>query len=604
MNILETKLLEVKNYDYLVSSFTGADGLEKPFPANYYNNNSVGEIAASGEFLALLTEHDEKSSIYVPYFVGSLKLSVDGVVVYYHDDAILPASVISTNSKIIEIPWTTLNSLTSNDGIFRFTFELTTDRAGLAVLSKMYVGDSSFFQKNQLKNEFHFDTLRTGILGGQISLLLLLVYSMVSRKLGSEAYAPVVILLYFVLVGLGKYTHYSNGFLFLAQIGISLSPLAIAALFKLFFEIKDQILERHFRSAYYWFGAANLLPAVVASIWGFDLAYYNKLVSAPTLIVGIITLSLITLRSYFYSPRLDIGIWAVLSSVACYAVCYEIFFRFGLATIPTNFSAIASMLISIGAGVTFTQLILSKKIDLAITNLEMRKALKHQSQVLEYEFKRTSDLQVKAASREETERLTAELHDGVLTYLSMINSLSDKSTDLALQSINILSRNALNEIRIILEARPSDAHSLTIALSALRAQLVDPLVYIGVEVEWSTHALLDHGAIEPKVLMGIIRIVQEAIHNAVIRAECTFLSIVANRQDNSFSIIVINKGGHSFTEKYRKGLGIASMITRSSSIGATLNIQPIKTGAMLTLTIPDCPFPKRTLQIDKASVQS
>lgn len=597
MHIFAGKLYDVKSYDYLISSFTGADGTEKSFPLNYFYNNSVGKLAASGEFLALLTEHNEKHSIYVPYFVGSLKLSVDGVVVYYHDDAISPSSVISRSSTIIEIPWTTLNSLTSNDGIIRFTFELTTDRGGLASISKMYVGNSSFFQKKELNLSIYFETLGTALLGGQISLLFLLIYSTLTRKLGSEAYAPIIILTYFALGGLGKFTYYNTGFVFLGQIGISLSPLAMIAIFKLFFDIQNQDLERPFRSTFYWFGAANFLPAVVTIIWGFDILQYNKVVSAPALLLGTITISLIAIRSYIYSLRFDIGIWAIFSSITCYAVCYDILFRFGFVSIPTNFAMLAMAIFSISIGATFVQLILSKKIDLSKTNFEMQKALKDQSQVLEAEFKRTSDFQAMAAARDETERLTAELHDGVLTYLSVINSLSEKSTDSKLQRINILNRNALNEIRIILEARPSDVDSLTIALSALRAQLVDPLVYLGIEVEWSTSALLDQGATEPKVLMEIIRIIQEAVHNAVIRGQCKFLSIVAQRYETSFSIIIINKGGHSFTEKHRKGLGIANMMNRSLSIGATLDIQPKESGAILSLTVPSVSSNKSDEQI-------
>lgn len=604
MYLFSIKLFEVKKYDYLISSFIGADSVERSFPVNHFSNNSVGNIVASGEFLALITEQDEKHSIYVPYFIGGLKLRIDGVVVYDHDTESFPISILSSNSAIIDIPWATLNSLKSSGGIFRFTFELTPDREGLAVLSKMYVGDLSSFQENELKLGIYLDTLRIAMLGGQMSLLLLLIYSVAVRKLTSEAIAPVIILTFFVFNNLAKFSVYNAGFVFLGQLGVSIAPLAILALFKLFMDIQANDLERPYRRAYVWSGVAMLLPAVAAVIWGFDISQYNKLISAPVLLVGCLTLALYTTRSYFYSLRSDIALWSITSIITFCAVFYDVLFRFGFGLVPANFATFAMAILSISSGATFVQLILSKKLDLALANSKMQQALDYQSQVLESEFKLSLDLRAKSASAEEKERLTAELHDGVLTYLAMIKSLSEKSTDLALQRINILSRNALNEIRVILEARPSDVHSLTIALSALRAQLVDPLVYMGVEVEWSMQALLDHGATEPKTLMEIIRIVQEAVHNAVIRAECNFLSIVASRHDNGFSIIIINKGGHSFTEKHRKGLGISSMINRSSSIGATLDIQPNKSGAILTLTIPDFPSPKSTLQIEQASEQS
>ncbi len=116
--------------------------------------------------------------------------------------------------------------------------------------------------------------------------------------------------------------------------------------------------------------------------------------------------------------------------------------------------------------------------------------------------------------------------------------------------------------------------------------MVDPLLYMGVEVEWSTYALLDQGVIQPKALMEIIRIIQEAIHNAVIRGKCTFLSVVAQRYDNEFTITIVNKGGQPFSEENRKGLGILSMVSRASKIGGAVEIIPNDSGAILSLTVP------------------
>ena len=230
---------------------------------------------------------------------------------------------------------------------------------------------------------------------------------------------------------------------------------------------------------------------------------------------------------------------------------------------------------------------MSKKAELASANSAMKTALEAQSLALKEEFALSALLQKRATSVEEKARLTTELHDGVLTYLSIISALSEDGTDAKAAKINQLSRNAITEIRIILEARPSDTHSLKIALGALRGQLVDPLRHMGIEVEWSTEALLDHGVIEPKTLMDIIRIIQEAIHNAVIRGGCTYLSLVAKRNENDFTITIMNKGGQGFTEENKKGLGITNMMSRASSIGGNLEIEPYESGAILSLRIPN-----------------
>ena len=280
------------------------------------------------------------------------------------------------------------------------------------------------------------------------------------------------------------------------------------------------------------------------------------------------------------------GLWAIASTITCYAIFYDAGFRFGFISVPVNMSTFSFPIFIVIIAISFIEITLSKKVDLVTANDIMKKALDIQDLTLKKEFRISAALQKKNASAEEKERLTAELHDGVLTYLSIINTMTENSTDVNLEKINKLSRNALNEIRVILEARPSDVHSLTIALGALRAQLVDPLLYMGVEVEWSTYALLDQGVIQPKALMEIIRIIQEAIHNAVIRGKCTFLSVVAQRYDNEFTITIVNKGGQPFSEENRKGLGILSMVSRASKIGGAVEIIPNDSGAILSLTVP------------------
>jgi signal transduction histidine kinase len=593
MYLFSIKLFEVKRYDYLISSFIDADGMKRSLPVSHFSNNTGAEVAVSGEFLAFVAERDEQKVIYIPYLIGSLKLSVNGVTVYHKDDNLSPISALSSNSAIIEIPWANLNGFKSSDGIFRLTFELKTDRSGFGAVSNIYIGDLIFFQENQRRISIYHDTIRTAIDGGQLTLLLLFISSAVTRKLTVEIIAPTIILLFFLASSIGKYSSLNSGLVFIGQLSVSLAPLAILALLKLFNDIRLQDLKRPYSSTYVCSGAAMFLPAVAAISFGFNITAYNTFVSAPILLVGCTTLALLSIREYFNSLRLEIGLWSITLVITLCGLIYDILFRFGFGLAPVNFGTFTMSIFCISICVTFIQLILTEKLDLADANLKMQKALDHQSDLLETEFKRFLRLKTKALVAEEQERLTAELHDGVLTYLSMINTLSEKNTNLVLERINILSRNALNEIRIILEARQSDVYSLTIALGALRTQLVDPLIHMGIKVEWSTHALLEQGATEPKVILEIIRIVQEGIHNAVIRAKCTALNIVASRHDNGFSITITNKGGLSFTEKHRKGLGISSMTNRAASIGATLEIQPINSGAILTLTVPILPSAKQ-----------
>ena len=49
----------------------------------------------------------------------------------------------------------------------------------------------------------------------------------------------------------------------------------------------------------------------------------------------------------------------------------------------------------------------------------------------------------------------------------------------------------------------------------------------------------------------------------------------------------MNKGGQAFTEENKKGLGITNMMSRASSIGGNVEIEPYESGAILSLRIPN-----------------
>ena len=268
------------------------------------------------------------------------------------------------------------------------------------------------------------------------------------------------------------------------------------------------------------------------------------------------------------------------------SLIYDFSARVGLLDVVVVTTALSSPAFILLLSGIFVKFILLTKTKLAEANDVLTASLERQSQELLVEFEKSAKLLREATAAHEKARLTSELHDGVLTYLAMMTVLTESGSASSLQDINKLSRYASNEIRVILEARPSDQNSMTIALGALRRQMIDPLRHLGVEVEWSTEALLDYGAINPKALMNIIRIIQEAIHNAVFRSNCTYVELIAKRRNFEYIVSIVNKGGQTFSEEDRKGLGIVNMTDRASAMGGRFVITSSETGATVTLYLP------------------
>lgn len=594
-------LSEVKQYDQKISSFSDASGAEISLPTTHFMEGDHYAVSISGEFSTSIPTQEIPRVLYIPFYVGSLKLFANEIVLYDFSEQESPQHITSTRNALIEVPWAKLTNPYKTSDSVKISFQVQNDRGGLAAISNIYIGQPSDFEKPQLLYYLYHDVFRLCMLGAQFVLLILLCFALTTRSLGFEALPPILVLAFFFIFGIGKVANINSGFVLLSQAAFSFAPLVVLAIFKLFTDIKAQDLERGLKRGQILAAISTVLPILVLAFGFVELIDYNMFVSAPFLLFGILTLSIVTISNFIKSQRTDIGLWAISSSLACYAILFDALFRFGLTSTPANISAVTFPIFIVIIAASFMQLTLSKKAALAMANESMKKALDVQSRKLQEEFELSVALQKRAAVAEEKDRLTVELHDGVLTYLSMINAMSENSKDTNLEKINKLSRNALNEIRIILEARPSDLHSLTIALGALRAQLVDPLLYMGVKVEWSTHALLDHGAIQPKALMEIIRIIQEAIHNAVIRGKCTFLSVVAQSHDSEFTITIVNKGGQAFNDKNRKGMGVLNMVSRAARIGGALKITPNGSGAILVLSVPN--VDKCDAKIKQASEQ-
>ena len=184
-------------------------------------------------------------------------------------------------------------------------------------------------------------------------------------------------------------------------------------------------------------------------------------------------------------------------------------------------------------------------------------------------------------------KVHSELHDGVLNYLSIVNILSQEKQKTALADIQKLSRFAINEIRVILGQREASDEDLFSALGTLRQQIVDHIPQEKMQVDWSILALMGYPKSSSVIILEITRIIQEALHNAIVRADCKTLFVSARKTaENQFSITIKNTGGKSFEGKSEGGFGINNMTMRARKINAKIDLVPIAGGAMLTIYLP------------------
>lgn len=183
---------------------------------------------------------------------------------------------------------------------------------------------------------------------------------------------------------------------------------------------------------------------------------------------------------------------------------------------------------------------------------------------------------------QERTRLARELHDALSQTLLGLSLSADVAAELAtdaprpaatqLDQIRALARTARRELRAVVEdLQPPDlaTDGLTVTL---RKHLDMVRRSSGLDVSADLQGLDD---LPDAVDRALLRIVQEAVHNAVRHADATRVTVSAGRVDGGV-VLCVGDDGHGFdptaVETRGRHLGLASMRDRAAAVGGTLTL--------------------------------
>ncbi len=194
---------------------------------------------------------------------------------------------------------------------------------------------------------------------------------------------------------------------------------------------------------------------------------------------------------------------------------------------------------------------------------------------------------------EERERISMELHDGVIQALYAVGMHMDllrnqgkvAATDLStlIEELNTI----IDDIRsYIMNLKRKDNQQKTIR-SAVRELVSHLLIPSTIEVEIDAPDSLPLFA--PTAFEAILQIVNEAMSNAVRHADATHIRITAMQNENSL-LVVVKDNGHGFNlmdAQTRGGLGLRNIQQRTQMHGGHIYIESSPgEGTRLTLTVP------------------
>lgn len=241
-------------------------------------------------------------------------------------------------------------------------------------------------------------------------------------------------------------------------------------------------------------------------------------------------------------------------------------------------------ILAIGAAIVEHYIAATRELHRLNTELERRIAEK--SEEIKATYVRVEQAKQEWALVSERQRILADMHDGVgASLIGLLRHVQSGRANLA--SIEKRAQEALQEMRIAIDALQPLEGDLAAVLGGLRYRLDDMIVSSGVKLVWKVEELPPMDELKPSFVFALQRTLLEAITNALKHSGARELRLTARAREAEVEIRVEDNGCGFDLSQASGGLGMANMRARAQRIGARLAVQSKPgLGTEVRLSIP------------------
>jgi signal transduction histidine kinase len=221
---------------------------------------------------------------------------------------------------------------------------------------------------------------------------------------------------------------------------------------------------------------------------------------------------------------------------------------------------------------------------------ELERRVASKTLELERSHERARELERVQILARERERIMREMHDGLGGQLVSALSLAE-SDDARGDVIAAALRNALEEMRAIVDSLDPNVEDLGQLLGQLRARLAPVLRRSGVRLVWDVGRAPEFPRLGPEASLHVLRILQEAITNVVKHASAGEVRVSVRMRTGRVAgaSIEIRDDGRGGAAAQPGGRGLRNMRERARRLGATLRVEDATPGTRVELVVPLTP---------------
>jgi signal transduction histidine kinase len=223
---------------------------------------------------------------------------------------------------------------------------------------------------------------------------------------------------------------------------------------------------------------------------------------------------------------------------------------------------------------------------------ELKKLAKRQRRQLVLKSRLLRDEMRQRAILEERQRLVRDMHDGIGGQLvSLLTRVRAKR--IPVSEIERELQAGLVDLRLVVDSLDNAGDNLSDALRSFEARARPQVADAGLKLVWKQPHQLASDICDPRAILNIYRILQEAVTNAVRHSKGTEISVSISRtRDQPLLIAVIVDDGIGLspddTDRRKPGKGLRNMSQRATAMGGRLVVKRASPqgGTQLVLEVP------------------
>jgi signal transduction histidine kinase len=217
-------------------------------------------------------------------------------------------------------------------------------------------------------------------------------------------------------------------------------------------------------------------------------------------------------------------------------------------------------------------------------NRRLVRRVAQRESALQSAFASIAQLQQDEAVRQERERFMRDMHDGLGAQLITSLRMAQRGA-LSRDTVRDMLQECLDELRFSIESLKPTADDFLTVLGNYRYRLQPRLEAAGMALKWRVEEVPDH-SLSPQTILQTLRILNEAVSNALKHAQSDQLDITGTLERGSYTIRVRDYGKGFPMPILPTGEGLRNMALRAQKIGSKFAVESLPGGTTVSLVIP------------------